>query len=170
MADCNGCGACCGPVSCTPKEAQKIAKFVERRKITWQEHDDPLTCGFYDVERKRCRIYSVRPWPCRAFGVITEMKCPLFPKAAKQSLPARDAVVLGLMHPGDRLLSMHFADDEGKRQFEAMLDLMFNKGIAERAITEWRAEQMGLAKVDWHEGTLDEEMERVREIVRGRDD
>lgn len=131
MADCNGCGACCGPVSCTSKEAQKIAAFVERRKISWQQHDDPLTCGFYDVKRKRCRIYSVRPFACRAFGVVTEMK---------QSLPARDAA----------------------------LDLTFNKGIAERAITEWRAEKMGLAEIEWHEGTLEGEMERVREIVRGR--
>jgi Fe-S-cluster containining protein len=166
MPECNGCGACCGPASCTDAEARKIARFIERKKIEWVEHEDPLTCGFYDIERKRCRIYSVRPFPCRAFGVVKEMGCPLFPKAAKQSLPPRDAAQLGLMAPLDLLLSMRFAPDGGQRQFDEIARIFEEEHTSERALTEYRAEKAGLAEIDWKEGSFESEIERVAELIK----
>jgi len=82
--------------------------FTERRGIAWVDHVDPLTCGFYDVERKRCRVYSVRPAACRMFGVVQEMPCEFYPDAVRMSLPARSAIASGLMNTTDETLHKTF--------------------------------------------------------------
>ena len=114
MPECTSCGECCGPVTASPAEVRRIASFVERRGIEWEQHkDDPLQCGFYDRTTKRCRVYSVRPAACRMFGVVQEMPCPFFPEAVRMSLPAKQAIASGLMPLDSRLLAEAFAPDGG---------------------------------------------------------
>lgn len=122
MPECTSCGQCCGPVTATLDEAFAIRKYIEANGIEWRERpDDPTRCGFY---AGRCTIYEVRPFACRAYGVIKEMACPYFPDAAKQSLPAEDAIARGLMSPSDHLLSYFFAPDRGAAQQAAVMKSM----------------------------------------------
>lgn len=93
MPDCNDCGDCCGPVKARPAEIRKIRALMERRNVQWVEHDDPLTCGFY--QGGLCRVYTARPASCRMYGVTVEMSCPHFPQAVKLSFPARAAITSG---------------------------------------------------------------------------
>lgn len=148
MPECTGCGACCGPVQASQRDIQKIRKFVDRKKIKWVDHDDPLVCGFYDPDGQRCRIYSVRPFVCQAFGVITEMKCPLFPKAAKQSLPPRETLLRGWSNPvTDDLLASVFAPDGGERMMIALIETLENFADpvqAEKNLPYIQAERMDL--------------------------
>ncbi len=108
MTGCDNCGDCCGPVSATPRELEKIEAFVARKGVRWQEHINPLTCGFHDTASKRCRVYKVRPASCRMYGVVREMSCPRFPDAASISLPAKDAFRRGIMSISDRHLAYVF--------------------------------------------------------------
>ena len=113
MPECNSCGDCCGPVTATATEITAIRGFVEAHGIAWTEHDDPLTCGFYDRAEQKCRIYPVRPAACRMFGVVDEMPWPHFPDAASVSMPIHRAIQLGIMNPEDRLLSESFGGTPG---------------------------------------------------------
>jgi len=116
MPLCNGCGACCGPVTARPEELKRIKRFVKDNDVTWQA--DPVdegtisfACGFLRPQEDgsyQCAVHSVRPWACRAFGVIEEMPCPLFPEAAVASVPRQQAVLLRLIDPGDKYLGEHF--------------------------------------------------------------
>lgn len=113
MTDCNGCGGCCGPVAATEAEMTAIREYTQRWGVSWAGHADLATCGFYDAAARRCRIYPVRPFLCRAYGVTKELACPFFPQAARQSLPPREIIKRGLAHPLNRLLAEEFAPDHG---------------------------------------------------------
>jgi hypothetical protein len=116
MPSCNGCGACCGPVTARPEEVKRIKRFVEGNGVTWQadaveEGTISFACGFLRPQADgtyQCAVHSVRPWACRAFGVIEEMPCPLFPEAAVASVPRHKAVLLRLIDPEDKYLGEHF--------------------------------------------------------------
>ena len=116
MPLCNGCGACCGPVTARPEEVKRIRKYVKENGVEWQaEPVEPGTisfaCGFlrkHGDGSYACAVHEVRPWTCRAFGVIKEMPCPLFPEAAVESIPRQKAQELRLVDPGDRYLGEHF--------------------------------------------------------------
>ena len=118
MPLCNGCGACCGPVTARPDEVKRIKRFVADHDIKWEapplgEHTVSFTCGFLSPQDDgsfRCAIHAVRPWACRAFGVIEEMPCPLFPDSASLSFPRQKAVLLRLIDDHDRYLGEHFED------------------------------------------------------------
>jgi Fe-S-cluster containining protein len=121
MPDCNNCGDCCGPVKARPAEIRKIGELIKRRKVQWVEHDDPLTCGFY--QGGLCRVYTVRPAACQLYGVTVEMTCPHFPGSVKMSFPAKAAIASGLMDPNDQTLAEAFAPDGGARMLAAFKDL-----------------------------------------------
>ena len=121
MPECNDCGDCCGPVRVRPAEARKIRALMERRKVQWVDHEDPLTCGFY--QGGLCRVYTVRPAACQMYGVTVEMTCPHFPQAAKMSFPAKAAIKSGLMDANDPTLHEVFAPDGGARMRAAFKDL-----------------------------------------------
>jgi len=118
MPLCNGCGACCGPVTARPEEVKRIKRFVEDNNVKWQadaveEGTISFACGFLrpqDDGSYQCAVHSVRPWACRAFGVIKEMPCPLFPEAAVASVPRQQAVLLRLIDPEDKYLGEHFEE------------------------------------------------------------
>lgn len=66
-----GCGACCGPVSCSPAEYKRIADYIATRFI--EPQDNGITCPFY--QRGVCAIYEVRPMICVAFGHSERLVC-----------------------------------------------------------------------------------------------
>ena len=71
------CGDCCGPVSCSEDEYQKIKKHVVENKIHFSSKS-PLemvfgSCTFY--QKGRCAIYEVRPMVCKLFGHVEKLKC-----------------------------------------------------------------------------------------------
>ena len=113
---CNGCGACCGPVTARPEEVRRIRSYIRENDIVWQSHPvEPgsidLRCGFLrpqDDGSFTCAVHEVRPWTCRAFGVIKEMPCHLFPEAAVASVPAKQATLLRLVDPADKYLGEYF--------------------------------------------------------------
>ena len=116
MPLCNGCGACCGPVTARPDEVKRIRSYVKENDIAWQApvvEDGTLNfaCGFLRAQEDgsyNCAVHPVRPWACRAFGVIKEMPCPLFPEAAVTSVPRQQATLLRLIDPSDKYLGEHF--------------------------------------------------------------
>jgi len=103
MPLCDNCGECCGPVTVTEQEYGAIATFINERSIAWEAKAD-LECGFLDAKAKRCRIYPVRPFACRLFGVAHEMACPHHPSATVLSFPAGRAMTERWMTPADLLL------------------------------------------------------------------
>jgi hypothetical protein len=123
MPLCNGCGACCGPVTARPDEVKRIRRYVEDNDVVWlaepiAENTVSFGCGFLrkqDDETLTCAIHPVRPWACRAFGVIKEMACPLFPEAAIISVPRQQATSLHLIDPTDKYLGEHFEPGYLKR-------------------------------------------------------
>lgn len=123
MPLCNGCGACCGPVTARPDEVKRIKRYVKDNDVAWMtpkldEGTISFACGFlrpHDDGSFGCAVHSVRPWACRAFGVIEEMPCPLFPEAATISFPRRNAALLRLIDEKDRYLGEHFEDGYMKR-------------------------------------------------------
>lgn len=116
MPLCNGCGACCGPVSARPDEVKRIKRYVKEHDIGWEtprleEGTISFACGFLRPQPDgsfSCAVHPVRPWLCRAFGVIEEMPCPLFPEAVTTSVPRRQAVRLRLVDEADRYLGEYF--------------------------------------------------------------
>lgn len=65
------CGACCGPVFCSPGEFGRVKVFIERNNITPVAQG--ITCPFY--QGGTCAIYDARPFVCRMFGHCEGMVC-----------------------------------------------------------------------------------------------
>lgn len=93
---CTRCGDCCGPVPVSINDVVRIKKFVklkmskkdiERLKSQKKPQD---RCIFYDMERKACSIYAVRPLHCRMFGLYSMFECENNPdyevKTAKEGM------------------------------------------------------------------------------------
>jgi hypothetical protein len=123
MPLCNGCGAWCGPVTARPEEVKRIRRYVKENGIEWrapelEEGTISFACGFLRPQADgsyTCAVHPVRPWACRAFGVIKEMPCPLFPEAAVTSVPRQQATLLRLIDPADKYLGEHFESGYLKR-------------------------------------------------------
>ncbi len=76
-----GCCDCCGPVSFSSAETEKLAEWLGSRGNLLsdfdQKHPGATDCAFLDVIG-RCRIYEARPTICRLFGTVAtpSMQCP----------------------------------------------------------------------------------------------
>ena len=116
MPLCNGCGACCGPVKARPEEVARIRRYLKENDVHWEtppveEDTINFACGFLRKQEDGsylCAVHPARPWACRAFGVIEEMPCHLFPEAAVTSVPQKQAQLLRLIDPEDKYLGEHF--------------------------------------------------------------
>jgi Fe-S-cluster containining protein len=123
MKSCTSCGECCTTVRARPEEAKRIRHFARENGIEWQPPErQPIDyaemgdqgpnryCGFLrrDGEVHRCAIYEVRPWACRAFGVVPGLECTYFPEEVVSGLSAEDAALRRLTDPADRLLGEYF--------------------------------------------------------------
>lgn len=100
---CQGCkGLCCGPVPVTSKELTRIKMKIKRmpRKLRSNLEDQTRyfgTCIFYDQERDRCGIHSVRPEICKMFGYYKGLACFRKPELATESLPAKSEAPVGIL-------------------------------------------------------------------------
>ena len=114
MPDCTGCGECCTVVKVRPDEAKRIRHHVRTNGVEWSppEHQPEdwasrgdegpnRYCGFLRVDgwRYRCAVYDVRPWSCRAFGVVKGMACSYFPELAVSGPAPLAAVMRRLVDP-----------------------------------------------------------------------
>lgn len=111
MKLCDGCAnepviaACCTVVRVRPEEAKRIRRYVNDTGIEWQVNEG-LQCGF--LRDGQCSIYSVRPWVCRAFGVVQQLPCHRFPQEAVIDLPAKQAHDLRFTDFDDAFLGYYF--------------------------------------------------------------
>lgn len=123
MGSCTSCGECCTVATARPQEVRRIRRFMRENFIVW-ERNDTARCGFLrdqDDGTYRCAVYEARPFVCRAYGVIQEMKCGYFPEDATESLPADRAVELRLIDPADKLLGEVF---EGPQYIEKLAGIV----------------------------------------------
>ncbi|MFQ6098385.1 MAG: YkgJ family cysteine cluster protein [Armatimonadota bacterium] len=90
---CDGCGSkCAGAIPMTRWEFEQVRAYLSaqpqpedaddrtRRQAARAAGDaSPFSppCEFRDAERRRCRIYPVRPLICRLFGLVEWLPCPL---------------------------------------------------------------------------------------------
>ena len=85
---CNGCNGCrrkcAGEIPMTADEFRQIRKFLRDTRqaaLALQAarevrgSSDP--CGFLELSSGMCRIYPVRPFVCRLFGLTEFFPCPL---------------------------------------------------------------------------------------------
>lgn len=112
MSECDNCGECCGPVGISHDEQAAIKEYIAAKGIEWEECD-LLSCGFLGKDNL-CRIYEVRPFICRAYGVTVEIPCPRFPNAAQISLPPEEAGRQGLVEYDGVLLESVKEEIRGK--------------------------------------------------------
>lgn len=94
--DCNG--MCCGPVSVSQQELDKIKKKVKNMPKRLRDNLKKQTrffgtCIFYDNEKNRCGIYTSRPNACRMFGYYKGMSCFRNPELATKSQKEESEVV-----------------------------------------------------------------------------
>lgn len=112
MVSCDGCKAaggnqdCCTIVRARPAEAKRIKRFVDDNNINWEQAEG-IRCGFAR-EGNICAIYEVRPWVCRAFGVVKQLPCSHFPEEAVIDFPAEKTQALGWSSPDDAFLGYYF--------------------------------------------------------------
>ncbi len=133
MTKCNGCSnqpvknACCTIVRARPAEAKCIRRFIKDNGIEWQQNEG-IQCGF--LQDGMCSIYEVRPWACRAFGVIRQMPCSHFPKEAQLDFPPEQTVVLRLSDPDDAFLGWYFEDGYYERMKVALKPHGYQIGVS----------------------------------------
>lgn len=72
MPSCDGrCVESCGPIAMTAGEWERIIRYkghVPRLR-------DEMTCPMLSPTGK-CTVYTVRPYICRLWGAVPEMRCP----------------------------------------------------------------------------------------------
>ena len=68
------CDLCCGFVTCTRSEFQRIMAYAEEHGVTALRQGS--TCPFY--QDGRCAVHPVRPFTCRLFGHVDDpaLTCP----------------------------------------------------------------------------------------------
>ncbi|WP_232699112.1 YkgJ family cysteine cluster protein [Brevibacillus daliensis] len=93
---CDGCrGLCCGPVPVTESEFMIIKKKIKSmptKVLSELENQKRYygTCIFYDLNKDKCGIHSVRPEICRMFGYYKELVCFREPDLATKSIEGTD--------------------------------------------------------------------------------
>ncbi len=59
-------------------EAWQVTRVLEQdKRVVWFEDIETEACLFYDVPKRRCIIYPVRPLICRLFGHVPWLPCPI---------------------------------------------------------------------------------------------
>ncbi len=114
MQTCDGCrhepvtNACCTIVRATRLEAKAIRRYAGEHDVEWQVNTsgDGIRCGF--LQDGMCAVYEVRPWMCRAFGVIKQAPCSRFPDEARLDMPQQQTINLRLSDPNDAFLGWYF--------------------------------------------------------------
>lgn len=90
---------------------------MEDNDIQWMVNDG-IQCGF--LKDGQCSIYEVRPFVCRAFGVIKQMPCTRFPQEAQLDFSIQKAHDLHFSNPDDAFLGFYFEPGYYDRMKEAL--------------------------------------------------
>lgn len=69
---CSKCGNCCGIfIPMIDEEIENLKKYVKENNIQPEKRFDgnnlEIRCPFLDLEKKKCKVYEVRPFVCRDF-------------------------------------------------------------------------------------------------------
>ncbi len=73
VVKCKGlCQEACGPLLLLKKEMEVIRKEFNTTLIT----DQTGSCNALCKATGTCKVYSARPWVCRAFGAMEGLECP----------------------------------------------------------------------------------------------
>jgi Fe-S-cluster containining protein len=67
----DGCGACCGPVTCTPAEFDAVNAYAASHGV--KPRRQGITCPFF--QEGRCSVHEARPFICRFFGHSPRLVC-----------------------------------------------------------------------------------------------
>ncbi len=71
---CKGlCQDCCGPIRMSRVELDRLTVRLGHRP---KPPDKALNCSMLDLKSGRCTVYDIRPFICRLWGLVEEMKCP----------------------------------------------------------------------------------------------
>ena len=123
MSSCDSCigqeveQACCTIVKVRPQEAKRIKRYTEDNDIHWIKGEG-IQCGF--AQDGKCNIYDVRPWVCRAFGVVKQLPCSRFPEAAVIDFPLKQAQLTRVADPDDQFLGTYFELGYTQRMIEVL--------------------------------------------------
>lgn len=123
MKLCDGCkdepivAACCTIVRARPEEAKRIRHYAREHGVQWQQNEG-ITCGF--LQDGQCAIYPVRPWVCRAFGVVKQLPCSRFLAEAVLDIPKEQAYLNRWADPGDDFLGWYFEPGYYERMKQAV--------------------------------------------------
>jgi hypothetical protein len=117
---CSHCGKCCEETEMLLSEADmkrlEKAGYDARRFARQDKHGYVRLrnchgfCVFYDVERRRCRVYRHRPLGCRVYpvifgeeeGVILDDICPVRETVSRVELERKGKTVVRLLRRIDR--------------------------------------------------------------------
>jgi Fe-S-cluster containining protein len=149
MPACTSCGNCCGPAHATADEAKKIKRYLKGRPEKWRvpgsdpvfdaqfpDFNDPLRCGFLRPIGDgtfRCAVYEVRPWVCRAYGVVIQLQCPLFPESAVIDFPTSKAYQTGVQDQTSKLLGQWFEEGYSERLTQGLIQMISKEKTREEA-------------------------------------
>lgn len=134
MKSCNGCQAsggkqdCCTIVRVRPVEAKRIKRFTEDNNIKWEQAEG-IRCGFAR-DGNVCAIYEVRPFACRAMGVVKQMPCSHFPEEAVIDFPTEQVVRQRLSDPDDAFLGYYFESGYYERMKVALKPSGYTIGVS----------------------------------------
>ena len=77
LEGCLNCGTCCGMLLISPERFRIINDYLsvnpKAREFALTRTFSTEKCVFRDDESKKCRIYPVRPYVCRIFGVVNHL-------------------------------------------------------------------------------------------------
>jgi hypothetical protein len=78
---CTACARCCaGPIPMWREEFEALYAFLHHQRLPlparWPT-DEWAPCPWLRAGEGRCEVYVVRPFICRAFGLVPWLPCPL---------------------------------------------------------------------------------------------
>jgi Fe-S-cluster containining protein len=112
---CSHCGVCCektgmmlsnGDIECLERmgyDRQEFVRYDRHGFVRLKNHRG--FCVFYDVEKRRCRIYRRRPLGCRVYpvifseqeGIILDDLCPMKSTVSKIELARKGKRLMKLL-------------------------------------------------------------------------
>ncbi len=117
---CSHCGLCCQETEMllSRKDIQLLKTTgIPPKKFQRYDHQKYVKlrnrkgyCFFYDIDKRRCKIYRLRPQGCRLYpvivsiqdGIIVDELCPMGNTVSKKEMEAKGRRVVRLLDAIDR--------------------------------------------------------------------
>jgi len=122
---CSRCGLCCEETEMMLSEADmkclERAGYARRDFAQHIEHgfvqlrNKGGHCVFYDMKKRRCRVYRIRPSGCRVYpvifseqeGIVVDDLCPMKDTLSKAEIESKGRRVIRLLGTIDREAEKH---------------------------------------------------------------